>query len=108
MNNQDFLQIAISIKNIAMLSDDENLKRIKPHLNRIEEIVLKWNKEFEISSNNEEILYSNEQIFKELINTQEIVRNIDVGVYDLKVHTGFFERQRKNKIGSSVFKRKRG
>ena len=45
MSEQDLFDIALAIQNIALLSDDETLKKIKPKLNRIEEIVLKWQKE---------------------------------------------------------------
>lgn len=44
MSEQDLFDIALAIQNIALLSDDETLKKIKPKLNRIEEIVLKWQK----------------------------------------------------------------
>lgn len=46
MADEDLLEIALAIQNIALLSNDETIKKIKPKLNCIEEIVLKWQKEF--------------------------------------------------------------
>lgn len=41
MDKNDNLQIGLAINHIAMSVDDETLERIKPWLNRIEEIVLR-------------------------------------------------------------------
>ena len=41
MDKNDNLQIGLAINHIAMSVDDETLERIKPWLNRIEEIILR-------------------------------------------------------------------
>lgn len=42
MDNNDIFEIARAINKIAMLSDDETLEKIKPSLEKIEDIVAKY------------------------------------------------------------------
>ena len=89
MEDRDLLEVALAIQNIALLSNDETLKKIKPKLNRIEEIVLKWQKQFkDIKSLQAELEEIKSEIEKhniaDFIAVQSVLDILDNHISELK------------------------